>query len=137
MQPFVPCAPLTLAPDAPIDLQLHTTLSDARWSASELLDHVAREGCALIAHPGQGNGFARFDAKQLDRPRATVPIDGFETRHPSHSPEQVADFLAYASAHDLLVSAGPDSHGPPGVMPIKYPTEYCCALLERLGIEVR
>lgn len=284
MQPYVPFAPLTVAPDAPIDLQMHTTMSDARWTASELLDHVASEGfaliaitdheradtvdeiqrlagergvrvvpavemsttwegdlcdilcfgvrpgpgdlasiaestrsrqienvretyttlwrngyqfprasellaqqggepaqlddlfalmkghgytegagpaikaagftwitadlgeiveaahasgaLALIAHPGRGDGFARFDTTQLDRLRAEVPIDGLEVRHPTHAPDQVEEFIAYASAHDLLMSAGSDSHGPPGVLPIKYRADSCRALLERLGITV-
>lgn len=92
---------------------------------------------ALIAHPGRGDGFVRLDAAQLDRLRASVPIDGLEARHPTHTPEQVDDFLAYARAHDLLVSAGSDSHGPPGTMPIAYPAATCRALLERLGIELR
>lgn len=39
----------TLAPDAAIDLQLHTTYSDGVWSAGELLDYVAGEGFALVA----------------------------------------------------------------------------------------
>lgn len=285
MQPYLPTAPFSLAPDAPIDLQMHTTFSDGKWTAPELLDHVAREGfaliaitdhdrsdtleivqalagergvrvvpavemssrlgddmldilcfgihpglndlaaiarstymaqlenvretyaalqrngyhfpraaellplqhgephqlddlvtlmeghnytegmgpairgagfdwmnadpaaiveaahasgaLALIAHPGRGEGFARLDAEQLDRLRETVPIDGLEARHPSHTPEQVEDFLAYANTHGLLVSAGSDSHGPPGIMPIKYPADSCRALLERLGIDVR
>jgi hypothetical protein len=92
---------------------------------------------ALIAHPGRGDGFARFDAAQLDRLRATIPIDGLEARHPTHTPAQVEDFLAYARRQHLLVSAGSDSHGPPGVLPIKHPAAYCCDLLARLGIELR
>lgn len=40
---------LTLAPDAPIDLQLHTRFSDGRWSAEELIDHVVAEEFALVA----------------------------------------------------------------------------------------
>lgn len=285
MQPYVPFAPLTLPPDAAIDLQTHTTFSDGRWSAVELLDHVAGAGfalvaitdhdrpdtvaelqrlagergvrvlpavemsaawegdmldilcfgvppgpselasiagetyrrqvenvravyealqrngfrfprademlaqrggeprqmddlvallrghgyteglgraldeagfewitadpaaivaaahacgaLALIAHPGRGDGFVRLDAEQLDRLRASVPIDGLEARHPTHTLEQVDDFLAYARVHGLLVSAGSDSHGPPETMPIAYPAETCRALLERLGIELR
>jgi 3',5'-nucleoside bisphosphate phosphatase len=284
MQPYVPVAPFALAPNAAIDLQMHTTLSDGRWTAAQLLDHVAGAGftlvaitdhdrtdtieeiqrlaaergvrvvpavemsstwegelcdilcfgihpglstlaaiagdtrrrqaanvravydalqqsgyrfpradevlaardgelrqlddllallqahdytdgmgaalrgagyewqtadldaiveaahamgaLALIAHPGRGDGFARFDAEQLDRLRSTVSIDGLEVRHPSHTPEQVADFLAYARTHHLLVSAGSDSHGPPGVLPINYPAESCRDLLARLGIEI-
>lgn len=89
---------------------------------------------ALIAHPGRGDGFVRFDAAGLDHLRATLPIDGVEARHPTHTAEQVDDFVAYARDHRLLVSAGSDSHGPPGQMPIKYPAEVCRDLLERLGI---
>jgi 3',5'-nucleoside bisphosphate phosphatase len=92
---------------------------------------------ALIAHPGRGDGFARFDAAQLDRLRAAIPIDGLEARHPDHTPAQVEDFLDYARRHRLLVSAGSDSHGPPGVLPIKYPAESCRNLLARLGIDLR
>jgi predicted metal-dependent phosphoesterase TrpH len=285
MQPYVPFAPLTISPDAAIDFQMHTTLSDGYWTAPALLDHVARESFALvaitdhdrldtvdelqvlagkhgtrvipavemsaswngdmfdilcfgvrpgpsdlatiaettrsrqlanvretydalqrngfqfpratemfasqhgeprhfddllalmrehsyteniggafdaagytwvtadpadivaaahaigalaiIAHPGRGDGFVRFDAAMLDTLRVTIPIDGLEAWHPTHSPEQVENFRAYASAHHLLVSAGSDSHGPPEIMPIKYAAESCRALLERLGIAVR
>jgi predicted metal-dependent phosphoesterase TrpH len=284
MSPYMPGAPLTLAADAPIDLQMHTTFSDGRWALAQLLDHVAGEGfalvaitdhdrldtidqvqrlagergvravpavemssmwdgelcdvlcfgirlgpsdlaaiaedtcrrqaenirtvydvlrrksyrfphaaevlvgsggeprqfedlvalmrahdytdsmgraldeagfqwitadlgaivaaahtmgaLALIAHPGRGDGFVRLDNERLDGLRATVPIDGLEARHPTHTPEQVEDFLTYARAHGLLVSAGSDSHGPPGTMPIKYPARSCRELLARLGIEV-
>lgn len=285
MEPYVPFAPLTLPPDAAIDLQLHTTFSDGRWSVAQLLDHVAGVGfalvaitdhdrpdtidvaqrlagergvhvmpavemsslwegdpcdvlcfgigpgssalariaedtytgqaenvravyealqrngyrfpradeilaqragglhqfedlvvllhahgytegvgrtldeagfqwitadlativdaahasgaLALIAHPGRGDGFVRLDAERLDHLRATIPIDGIEARHPSHTPAQVDAFVAYARTHGLLVSAGSDSHGPPGTMPIEYPAETCRELLDRLGILVR
>ena len=40
--------PIVLAPEAPIDLQLHTTASDGQWTAEQLLDHVAGEGFALV-----------------------------------------------------------------------------------------
>ena len=44
-------------------------------------------------------------------------------------------FLAYAAEHNLLVSAGSDSHSP-NRLPIKYPAANCRALLERLGVTV-
>ncbi|MFI5272935.1 MAG: PHP domain-containing protein [Ktedonobacterales bacterium] len=94
----------------------------------------AMDAIALIAHPGRGDGFACFDADQLDLLCASIPIDGLEARHPSHTPEQVEAFVAYARAHGLLVSSGSDSHGPPGAMPIKYPAGTCRDLLLRLGI---
>ena len=50
--------------------------------------------------------------------------------------ELVESCLAYAQQHGLLMSAGSDSHGPPGRMPIKYHAEMCRNLLERVGIEV-
>jgi 3',5'-nucleoside bisphosphate phosphatase len=40
---------LALAPDAPIDLHMHTTYSDGRWSAQQLIDYLANEGYALVA----------------------------------------------------------------------------------------
>jgi predicted metal-dependent phosphoesterase TrpH len=117
-------AAVTLAPDAAIDLQLHTTYSDGAWSAGELLDYVA------------GEGFARFDEPGLDRFRAAVPIDGLEVYHPSHTPGAAAMYLDYANHHSLLVSTGSNSHGKPDQMPIKYRAEISRKLLERLGITV-
>ncbi|HJT55186.1 MAG TPA: PHP domain-containing protein [Ktedonobacteraceae bacterium] len=40
---------LTLAPDAPIDLHMHTNYSDGRWSAEQLIDYLVAEGFALVA----------------------------------------------------------------------------------------
>ena len=40
---------LVLTPDAAIDLQLHTTYSDDRWTPAQLLDHLAGEQVALVA----------------------------------------------------------------------------------------
>ncbi len=40
---------LTLAPEAPIDLQMHTTYSDGDWTPEELTDYLAQEQFALVA----------------------------------------------------------------------------------------
>lgn len=40
---------LTLAPDAPIDLHMHTTYSDGRWPVEQLLDYLTAENFALVA----------------------------------------------------------------------------------------
>jgi len=92
-------------------------------------------GVCLIAHPGRGDGYLCFDAALLDQLRAEVPIDGFEVYYPKHSPEQIAQYRAYAEQHDLLTSAGSDSHTPDHP-PIKYRAGWCRKLLERLGIHL-
>ena len=40
---------LVLAPDAAVDLQLHTTYSDGTWLPEQLMDHLASEGFGLVA----------------------------------------------------------------------------------------
>ena len=95
----------------------------------------ASGGVCIVAHPGRGVLFTEYDAALLDELRRTVPIDGIEAYYPAHSDKQVAMFLAYATEHNLLVSAGSDSHGPDR-LPIKYPAADCRALLERLGVTV-
>ena len=42
-------AGIRLAPDAAIDLQLHTTLSDGSWTVEALLDHLSGEQFGLAA----------------------------------------------------------------------------------------
>jgi predicted metal-dependent phosphoesterase TrpH len=109
---------------------------------AETVDAVHHSGgIALIAHPGRGQfekeQFTFYTPDLLDQVRAEIPLDGIEVYYPTHPPELVAAYLAYAQQHDLLISAGSDSHGPPGRMPIKYYAEHCRNLLERVGIEVQ
>ena len=40
---------LTLTPDAPMDLHMHTTYSDGRWPAQQLIDYLVNEGFDLVA----------------------------------------------------------------------------------------
>jgi hypothetical protein len=103
---------------------------------AEVVDAAHHSGAVcLIAHPGRGEFFMQFDVPLLDQLRQQVPIDGLEAHYPKHTSEQTRMFLDYAQAHDLLVSAGSDSHRPDNP-PIKYPAHLCANLLERLGIRV-
>ncbi len=109
------------------------------WATNELAAVVEAAhrsgGVCLIAHPGRGGDYTRFDALLLDELRQETPIDGFEVYYPAHSAEQIAMYLDYARQHDLLTSSGSDSHGPEK-KPIKYQATLSRRLLERLGIEI-
>lgn len=109
---------------------------------AETVEVVHRSGgVALIAHPGRGQyepqEFTFYTPHLLDQVCAEIPLDGIEVYYPTHPPELVETYLAYAQQHDLLTSAGSDSHGPPGRMPIKYHAELCQRLLGRVGIHVQ
>ncbi len=41
--------PITLTPDAAVDLHMHTTYSDGRWPAQQLIDFLVTEGFQLVA----------------------------------------------------------------------------------------
>jgi predicted metal-dependent phosphoesterase TrpH len=92
-------------------------------------------GVCLIAHPGRGDGYIRYDSELLDQLRQEVSIDGIEVYYPAHTSEQTAMYLEYARRHNLLISSGSDSHGP-DKKPVKYPAERSRSLLERVGIKL-
>ncbi|MBE3567548.1 MAG: hypothetical protein IMW90_17680 [Thermogemmatispora sp.] len=76
-------------------------------------------------HPGcdqnQLEKFTFYTPEPLEQLRAEIPLDGLEVWYPTHGPELEAVYEAYAQRQGLLMSAGPDSHGPPGGLPIGYP----------------
>ena len=110
-------------------------LADSDIAAVVDAGHRSGAVC-LVAHPGRGGDNPVFGPDELDELRAYAPIDGFEAYYPLHKPEQVEAYLAYAKQHNLLVSAGSDSHSP-DKPPIKYRAEQVRGLLERVGITVR
>lgn len=109
------------------------------WATNDIaavVDAAHRSGAvSLIAHPGRGEGYTRYDARLLNELRQNVPIDGIEVYYPAHTPEQIAMYREYAKRHRLLTSSGSDSHGPEK-KPIKYRAELSRSLLERLGIQI-
>lgn len=109
-----------------------------RVDMAETVEAVhASGGVCLIAHPGRRNpGFTFYSPALLDRLRATVPIDGIEVQHPSHTAEITDIYWHYVVEHNLLASTGSDSHSQPRRMPIKYRAELSRDLLERVGIRV-
>jgi predicted metal-dependent phosphoesterase TrpH len=89
----------------------------------------------ILAHPGRSDGFVRYSRTLLDELRREAHIDGIEAYYPVHTPEQTAMYLEYAQHHDLLISAGSDSHSS-NKPPIKYKAELCHDLLERVGVQI-
>jgi predicted metal-dependent phosphoesterase TrpH len=94
------------------------------------------DGVAIIAHPGRGDGFLRYDAEILDYVRRKAPIDGLEVFYPAHTQAQTSAYLEYARQNSWLISSGSDSHSRDR-MPIKYPASQSRRLLERLSITIR
>lgn len=119
-----------------------TLITDAGffWVTEDIaavVDAAHQSGAVcLIAHPGRGNGYTRYDTHLLDTLRKEVPIDGFEVYYPAHTLEQTAMYREYAKTHHLLTSSGSDSHGPEK-KPIKYRAELSRNLLEHLHIQVQ
>ena len=70
---------LVLAPDAAIDLQLHTTYSDGTWTPEQLIDYLVHEqfGLAAITDP-EPPGASRYP-DLIGNPRIgnlTLDFDG-------------------------------------------------------------
>jgi predicted metal-dependent phosphoesterase TrpH len=63
-------------------------------------------GMAFVAHPGLSKSVRKLLPKLL-----TLPFDGIEAYHVSHSPGRTAEFLAIAEERKLLVTGGSDCHG--------------------------
>lgn len=122
--------------ETPGKLMMEAGFAFATVEAAAAVEAVHQSGgVCLIAHPGRGDGYVKFDDDLLDQLRSETPIDGFEVYYPDHSPEQTAMYLDYAQKHNLLTSSGSDSHAPDNP-PIKYRAELSRKLLERLGVVV-
>jgi len=63
-------------------------------------------GLAFIAHPGLGHWILKKIPRLL-----SLPFDGLEAWHPSHTAAQTNQILTIAKNHHLLVSGGSDCHG--------------------------
>lgn len=102
---------------------------------ADVIDAAHASGAVcLLAHPGRGDGeIHRFEPDEIDAMLREASLDGIEVYYPAHTAAQVAEYAALAERHELLVSAGSDSHGPHGRPPIATPARHTGALLARLG----
>ncbi len=96
--------------------------------------HASGAVC-LLAHPGRGEGeIHRYDPEEIEALLREVSLDGVEVHYPTHTEEQIAAYTDLAQRHNLLMSAGSDSHGPRQRLPMAYPATRASALLTRLGL---
>jgi predicted metal-dependent phosphoesterase TrpH len=98
--------------------------------------HASGAVC-LLAHPGRGGGeIHRYEPWEIEALLREVSLDGVEVYYPAHSETQVAAYMELAGRHNLLISAGSDSHGPRQRLPIPYPASHSSALLAHLGVAI-
>ncbi len=82
-----------LAPDAAIDLQLHSAYSDGVWDAEELLDHVAAEGFALVAVTDHDRPDTTTEVQRLAAERGVLALPATEMTSPWDG--AIVDVLCY------------------------------------------
>ncbi len=93
----------------------------------------AAEGIAVLAHPGLYQG----DLDALLQELLAAGLDGIEALYPLHTPAQTAQFVAFARAHNLLITGGSDYHGAPSesaeLGSVQLPAADLAAFQARLG----
>lgn len=103
---------------------------------AEIIEVAHRhDGVAILAHPGREKSVYAIPANADDvAALVAVGLDGLEVYYPKHSPERTAFLRQQAEQHDLLVTAGGDSHGPNDPFQPR-PLADCAAFLARFGIK--
>jgi len=92
---------------------------------------------AVIAHPGRDDGWGVMNANKLAELLSEVPFDGVEAHYRSYTVNDTRLYRGWAAEHELVVSAGSDSHRQNfPVNPIPYKAAWIAGLLGKLGIEV-
>lgn len=95
---------------------------------------VAAGGVPVLAHPGRREH--GFEIATLDVLPQMVEfgLAGVEAYHYSHQPATVEQYLQFARQHELVVSAGSDSHNE-ARKPTPWNPELTRALLERFNLD--
>lgn len=86
-------ASLILFPDAVVDLHMHTTYSDGRWPAPQLIDFLANEGFQLVAVTDHDRVDKVAEIQALAAERQLPVLAGVEMSTVWH--EQMGHMLCY------------------------------------------
>ncbi|HLH62036.1 MAG TPA: PHP domain-containing protein [Ktedonobacteraceae bacterium] len=102
MQHSTQQTPLILAPDAPIDLHMHTNYSDGRWPAAQLIDYLVAEGFALVAVTDHDRVDTVAGIQQLAAQKGLPVLAGVEMSTQWH--DKMGHILCYGfdPAHNFL-----------------------------------
>jgi 3',5'-nucleoside bisphosphate phosphatase len=93
-------------------------------------------GLAVLAHPGRSKGVYAIPATAEDvAAMAAAGLDGIEALYAGHSAELQQFYSELARRHNLLITAGSDSHHPAQGLRGR-PAQDCAAFLARFGIVV-
>jgi len=129
-----------LVSDMPEALRLIADAGYTIWAApieTTVESAHASGAVALLAHPGRGGDgseIPRYEPPMVAELLDSVPLDGIEVYYPTHTEDLTEAYLKLAHDHGLLTSAGSDSHGPQGRLPIPYRLDQCRELLIRCGL---
>lgn len=96
---------------------------------------VAAGGVPILAHPGRAEYAFSAATPAILRELRAMGLMGLEVYHPSHSPEVRQEYLEFAQANKMIVSAGNDSHSE-ARPPTNWNPELVRGLLERLEVAV-
>jgi 3',5'-nucleoside bisphosphate phosphatase len=93
---------LTLAPDAPIDLHMHTNYSDGRWPAEQLIDYLVAEGFAFVSVTDHDRVDKVASTQELAAQKGLPVLAGVEMSTEWHG--QMGHVLCYGfdPAHNFL-----------------------------------
>lgn len=84
---------LTLAPEASIDLHMHTTYSDGHWPASQLIDYLVDQGFDLVAVTDHDRVDTIASIQELGAKRNLPVLAGVEMSTQWHN--KMGDLLCY------------------------------------------
>ncbi len=112
------------------DLYRPVTIDEATAVAHE------QGALAVLAHPGRSKGIYAIPATAADiAAMAAVGVDGIEALYAGHTLSEQQFYSDLARQHDLLITAGSDSHHPAdGLRP--RPATDCAVFLQHFGILV-
>jgi predicted metal-dependent phosphoesterase TrpH len=97
---------LVLAPEDPIDLQMHTTYSDGLWTPEQLIDYLVHENFALVAVTDHDRVEVSASIQQLAAQKQLPVLVAVEMTTKWH--EYSTDILCYGYGpqHEKLQSLG-------------------------------